>query len=184
MCLAVESSRAYTEPMICARVSFLLAFSVAALGQKPESLITVSDIQAQMYFLASDDMAGRDAGSLGGRIAANHVASGLHVPQGLKPVGDGQSYFQNLELVRYDLDAAGMGLSAKVNGVEKTFEYLEGFQLGAAEREGEAAVSGSPLVFVGYGVNAPEYGYNDFAGIDLKGKILLVLNGEPQGNDP
>jgi hypothetical protein len=159
----------------------LLALPVAALGQKPESLITVSDIKAQMYFLASDDMAGRDAGSLGGRIAANYIASEF-ARLGLKPVGDGQSYFQNLELVRYDLDAAGMGLSAKVNGVEKTFEYRKDFNW--ARQSGKPATVAGPLVFVGYGVNAPEYDYNDFSGMDLKGKILLVLNGEPQGNDP
>src|SRR5271170_5412432 len=99
-----------------------LLSSAAALAQKPESVITLSDIKAQMYFLASDDMAGRDAGSAGGRIAANYIASEF-ARLGLKPVGDGQSYFQNLELVRYDLDAAAMGLTAKVKGVEKTFEY-------------------------------------------------------------
>jgi hypothetical protein len=58
--------------------------SVVALAQKPENLITTSDIKAQMYFLASDDMAGRDAGSLGGRIAANYIASEF-ARLGLKP---------------------------------------------------------------------------------------------------
>jgi putative aminopeptidase FrvX len=151
------------------------------LAQKPENFITVPEIKAQMYFLASDDMAGRDAGSLGGRIAANYIASEF-ARLGLKPVGDGQSYFQNLELMRYDLDAAAMGLAAKVNGVEKKFEYRKDFNW--ARQSGKNANVSGDLVFVGYGVNAPEYGYNDFAGMDLKGKILLVLNGEPQGNDP
>ncbi len=110
------------------RALFVLALvgAVAAVGQKPEKLITVAEIRAQMYFLASDDMAGRDAGSLGGRIAANYIAS-EYARLGLKPVGDRESYFQNLELVRYDLEAAGMGLSAQVNGVAKTFEYRKDF---------------------------------------------------------
>jgi hypothetical protein len=158
-----------------------LAGSVAALAQKPENLITVANIKAQMYFLASDDMAGRDAGSLGGRIAANYIASEF-ARLGLKPVGDGQTYFQNLELVRYDLDTAGLGLTAKVNGVEKSFEYRKDFNW--ARQSGKTATVSGGLVFVGYGVDAPEYGYNDFAGMDLHGKILLVVNGEPQGNDP
>ena len=162
-------------------------FVVALLGaggilaQKPENLITQTDIKAQMYFLASDDMAGRDAGSLGGRIAANYIASEF-ARLGLKPAGDASTYFQKLELVRYDLDAGAMGMKAKINGVEKTFEFRKDFNW--ARQSGKTDTVSGGLVFVGYGVNAPEYGYNDFEGMDLNGKILLVLNGEPQGNDP
>jgi hypothetical protein len=159
----------------------LLLVSAPAVAQKPASLITQADIKAQMYFLASDDMAGRDAGSTGGRIAANYIAAEF-ARLGLKPAGDRQTYFQNLELVRYDLDIPNMGLKAKIDGREKSFAHGQDFNW--ARQSGKSATVSGQLVFVGYGVNAPEYGYNDFAGMDLHGKILLVLNGEPQGTDP
>ncbi len=163
-------------------ISFALSFGLlAAFAQNPASLITQQDIKAQMYFLAADEMAGRDAGSSGGRIAANYIASEF-ARLGLKRIGDGGTYFQNLNLVQYDLDAANLSLKANVNGAEKVFAYRQGFNW--ARQSGNNAHVEGPIVFVGYGVNAPEYGYDDFAGIDMHGKIAVVLNGEPQGNDP
>jgi hypothetical protein len=157
------------------------AFALASPSQQPADLIKTADLRADLFFLASGDLAGRQAGSLGDHIATDYIVAQF-MRLGLKPVGDNGTYFQNMELVYGDLDRDHTTLTGKIAGADRAFALNRDFRwIRSSLRPSTGCGS---LVFAGYGIEAPEYGYNDFAGVDLKGKIALVLPREPQANDP
>jgi hypothetical protein len=161
----------------------LLADSDAGLQS-----IRADALKGHVYFLASDEMAGRDSLSPEGRIAAQYIAGFFHRYQ-LKPVGDGGTYFQNFPMVEAQMDRSASYLRARISsaatgGGTSTRDYAFGpdFTMG---RQGNADVSvDAPLVFAGYGISAPEYQYDDFAGVNVAGKVVMVLNHEPQEGNP
>jgi Zn-dependent M28 family amino/carboxypeptidase len=163
--------------------ALLLLLSVAAAAQHPVELIQTSNIKAEMFFLSADEMAGRKTASQGAQIAANYIASEF-LRFGLKPMGDNGTYFQNFDLVTAWPDMQNLALVVRQNGVEKSYQLDRDFDFSDLLESNNSATGTGPLVFLGYGVNAPEYDYNDFAGIDLHGKIALVLTHEPQESDP
>jgi Zn-dependent M28 family amino/carboxypeptidase len=139
--------------------------------------ITGAEIRAHMEVLAADDMQGREAGTAGFQKAADYVASQYrHI--GLLPLGDGQSYFQSIDFfeTRLEPDSSRLILHQADADIELVFreEYLRAGSFGDAVETVTA-----PLVFVGYGIVAPEYGHDDFAAVDVAGKILVMLSGAP-----
>lgn len=161
---------------------------VAALAAQADDAglksIRADALKGHIFFLASDEMAGRDSLSPEGRIAANYIA-GFFQRSGLKPVGDRGTYFQNFPMAAGKIDREHTLLRAwfgKDGGITRDFAMGPDFSLG---RQGnvDAAVR-APLVFAGYGITAPEYGYDDFKGVDVRGKVVMVLTHEPQEHDP
>jgi hypothetical protein len=161
----------------------VLADSDAAL-----QTIRADALKGHVYFLSSDEMGGRDSLSHEGRIAAQYIAGFYHRYQ-LKAVGDNGTYFQNFPMVEAQVDRNASYLRARVSsassgGGTSTRDYALGqdFTMG---RQGNADVSvDAPLVFAGYGIAAPEYDYDDFAGVNVAGKVVMVLNHEPQEGNP
>jgi hypothetical protein len=149
-------------------------------AEPPIDSITEADIKAHMFYLASDEMAGRDAASPHSAIASNYIASEF-MRLRLKPVGDNGTYFQNFDMMIASLDRNKTTLRVKIGGSEKTYEM--GHEFSWTRQSVNPTTVRAPLVFAGYGVNAPEYDYNDFAGIDVRGKVVMVLSREPQSND-
>ena len=146
--------------------------------------ITADALKGHIYFLASDEMAGRDSLSPEGRIAAQYIA-GFYHRAGLTAVGDNKTYFQNFPMTAGHIDRERTYLRA-VTGKDATatrdFAMGADFTLG---RQGNVdAAAHAPLVFAGYGIAAPEYGYDDFKGVDVRGKVVMVLTHEPQEHDP
>jgi len=131
-------------------------------------------MKAHVMFLASDAMRGRDAGSPEYDIAANYVASQFYAA-GLRPAGDDGSYLQKVPLIR--MNAADQG-QVSLNGQKLTFgeDYLPGVDPRAAE-----ATFNGQVVYVGYGIVRP--GRDDYAGLDVRGKIVAVVRGAPEGLD-
>ncbi len=152
-----------------------------AAAERPMDYITQADIKAEMFFLASDEMAGRDAASPQAEIAANYVASEF-MRLGLRPVGNNSTYFQNFDMVIAWLDREKTSLQAQIGGSKKTYEM--GHDFFWTRQSANPTTVTAPVVFAGYGVNAPEYDYNDFAGVNVRGKVVLALSREPQANDP
>ena len=158
----------------------LLAFSAPLAAQDstgaPPSRITRDEIDAHLRFLSSDLLEGRAPGTRGGRLAAEYIASQLEV-FGLKPGAADSTYFQKVPINIVTSDPA----SIRVNATGKATASLKspsdvvvwaGSDSPTSEAKGE-------LVFIGYGANAPEYKWDDFKGVDLRGKILLVLVNDP-----
>jgi hypothetical protein len=161
-------------------------------------------LRGHIYFLASDELGGRRALSSEGRVAATYIASffyraglepaGVALPQPVlipyreaRRHGGARSYFQEFQMVEARLDRERTRLRAKIAGSSGSVterEYLLGPDF-TPGRHWNATVSvEAPLVFAGYGISAPEYGYDDFQGVDVKGKVVLVMAMEPQMNDP
>src|ERR1700692_1294839 len=137
----------------------LLMFQQTA-SKRAADLIQPDDLKAELFFLAADDLKGRDAGSAEDHIATDYIASEF-VRLGLKPVGDGGTYFQNMEIVTGSVEREHLGLSAKISGVDHTFKVNQDFRWSRQSLHAGAACG--PVVFAGYGISAPEFGYNDFS---------------------
>ena len=147
--------------------------------------IRADALKGHIFFLASDEMGGRDSLSPEGRIAADYIAGFFH-RAGLKPVGDRGTYFQNFPMLAGHIDREHTYLRASIGGKDGTttrdFAMGPDFTLG---RQGnvDAAVR-APLVFAGYGIAAPEFAYDDFRNVAVRGKVVMVLTHEPQEHDP
>jgi Zn-dependent M28 family amino/carboxypeptidase len=135
--------------------------------------IRADDIAAHIGFLADDLLEGRGPSTRGGRLAAAYLATQL-ASLGYAPAGDHGTYFQDVAIVESVVDpsftlAAGKGPS---------FSYLRDVVASSGLQEPRVSVDGE-LVFVGHGIVAPEYKWNDYAGIDMKGKVALIMVNDP-----
>lgn len=140
--------------------------------------IREKNLRADLTFLASPALEGRMSLQRGSEAAIQFVAAEF-AKAGLKPVA-GDSYLQEVELIEYKADPRGMRISLRRGGREERFDYIKDF-FGSFPQEVTVT---APVVFAGYGVTAPEFGYDDYAGLDAKGKVVLVFEHEPQENDP
>jgi Zn-dependent M28 family amino/carboxypeptidase len=147
------------------------------------SSIDPEKIRAHVRYLSLDEFEGRGPGSRGDRLAAEYIATQFAL-DGLKPAGDHGTWFQQVPLVAVHtvedkthfslLPASG----APVDLAYST-EIVAKDQTGAPSADFDA-----PIVFVGYGIHAPEYDWDDYQGVDLKGKIALMIVNEPPSTDP
>lgn len=130
---------------------------------------------SHVQFLASDAMQGRDTGSEEYRKAAAYVSEQL-AALGVKPAS-GDSYLQEMELVSRRLVEERSSLALVRNG--KDVPLVLGTDAIISARAGETGTVDAPLVFVGHGLSIPEAGHDDFAGVDLQGKVAVFLSGGP-----
>jgi hypothetical protein len=143
------------------------AASSLASARRLADQITAAQLKDYLYFIASDEMEGRDTPSRGLDLTAKFLATNLS-RWGLKPGGDNGTYFQRIALQRLKLDAAGT--RAEING--KAFNYGE--DLLAQTVSGTAS---APLVFVGHGWVVKGKNIDAYHGIDVKDKIVVYLSG-------
>ena len=137
-------------------------------------------IEAHMAYLASDDLEGREAGTSGYDLAADYVAAEFE-KIGIAPAGDNGTYFQEITFQRAVRAAEGRVFEVK-DAAGNVLPFTDGVNAVVynSVRAPEAAVT-APAVFVGFGIVAPDLGRDDFAGLDLNGKVAVVLNGTPKG---
>ncbi|MCF8204836.1 MAG: M28 family peptidase [Methylotenera sp.] len=138
---------------------------------------SLAALQAHLRFLASPLLEGRETGSRGFDIAAAYVAS--HFARlGLQPLGAEGSYAQPVRLKTAKLASTQPVLRLWRGAAAETLTYLDDFStrpdLAATRSEVTA-----PLVFAGFGIRAPAFGLDDYAGLDVKGRIVVVLSGRP-----
>jgi Zn-dependent M28 family amino/carboxypeptidase len=139
-------------------------------------------IRAHVKFLSSDLLEGRGTGQRGGDIAAEYIGTQFAL-YGLKPVGDDGTFFQNVPMVSvHTLPATTFKLVPK-SGEPLALKNLDDFVTNN-ESQTETADIDAPIVFVGYGITAPEYNWDDYKGVDLKGKVVLLFVNEPSSDDP
>lgn len=179
-------TKKYLMPCIvlgCLLAQLALAQQGGDSVQRAAQLIDQSRLRAEMHFIASRDMKGRNAGSPEGKIAAGYIAGQFGI-LGLKPVGDNGSYFQNFQIVRAKIDPQNTRLEATVGSASKDYLYGVDFNDASMPQHNTPFNVTAPVVFAGYGIDAPEYHYDDFKGVDVRGKIVLVLSREPQASNP
>jgi hypothetical protein len=193
------------KTFLCPALSFtaLLAVSLILQAQEPASLgmpevpslarvpaaarqaaasIDPEKIRAHVRFLASDLLEGRGPGTRGGQLAAEYIATQFALA-GARPAGENGTYFQAVPLmaVHTDVDKTSFTF-VPTTGAPIELKYGEDYVTKDETGEPRASID-TPIVFVGYGIDAPEYQWNDFAGIDVKGKILLAIVNEPPSSD-
>ena len=141
--------------------------------------ITPEEIQGHVDYLASDALQGRGSGTAGCDAAAKYLARTFR-EAGLEPAGEGGTYFQEFQVVAETKLGEGNGVVLGTPGSPLTARIGEDCipygHSGSGSAEG-------PLVFVGYGITSKDPPYDDYAGLDVKGKIVVALRHEPQEED-
>jgi len=150
-----------------------------ALDSKREPAFSSEEFLEPIKFLASEEMKGRGNGSEELNQAADYIARRFRA-FGLRPGGEGRSFLQHFMMTVGAKLGTGNALAYKLNETPKRLVLQEDFIPLSFSENVELR---SAVVFVGYGITAPEYHYDDYRGIDAKGKIVLVLRHEPQEND-
>jgi Zn-dependent M28 family amino/carboxypeptidase len=160
--------------IITTLLALVAGLAVADSGSEP---LLQARLKAHIEFLASDELRGRQPGTPGYDIAANYV-SGQFRQMGLVPAGSEGSYFQQVPLRRAWLEEGSATMSLERNGSQQDFEFVEEFFRGASVAEPDSEIS-AEMVFAGYGIHAPELDYSDFENLDVEGKIVVTLGGQP-----
>jgi Zn-dependent M28 family amino/carboxypeptidase len=146
----------------------------AALNSAVDT-INADDLLADIQTLSSDEFGGRAPSSPGEEQTINHLKTEFE-KLGLEP-GAGGSFFQEVPLVA--ITANPGRLDIRGNGARNNFDHGSEFVAGTKRVVGSSQIRNSELVFVGYGVVAPEYDWDDFAAVDVRDKTIVVLVNDP-----
>src|SRR5690348_10675797 len=139
-------------------------------------------VRAHVKYLASDALEGRGTGQKGGDMAAEYIAAQFK-SLGLQPASDAGTYLQSVPMVSMKTLPDTTFTLVPANGQPVALKNLDDF-VTSNESQTESADIDAPIVFVGYGINAPEYQWDDYKGYDLKGKVALLFVNEPVSEDP
>ena len=171
-----------------ALLSLLPAFEALAapptVSPELKRVLDVADarrIDADLRFLADDFLEGRGTGQKGGRLAALYLETRFRL-LGLEPAASKDSYLQDVPLVGVETQPQSQLV---ITAGDRRFEarWLDDYVAGSETQKEQEEID-APLVFVGYGIVAPEYRWDDFKGEDVKGKILVMLVNDPPSDDP
>ena len=148
----------------------------------PARPITTREIDAHLRFLSHDLLEGRAPATRGGRLAAEYIAAQLQA-FGLEPAGE-KGWFQKVPIDIVGAKRETMHVTASA-GATATLRYPEDVVIWAGSATERSAAT-AEIVFVGYGATAPEYKWNDFKDVNVKGKIIMVLVNDPPApaNEP
>ncbi|HEY0746317.1 MAG TPA: M28 family peptidase [Steroidobacteraceae bacterium] len=164
----------------------LAADAAAQLGLPGNAAVSMQGIEARrigehVRFLANDLLEGRGPGTRGGDVAANYIAAQFAL-YGLKPAGDNGGFLQKVEFVGVKTLPATSASLQPLQGSAIELKLAEDYVVGNESQTDTVDIE-APMVFVGYGIEAPEYQWNDFKGVDVKGKVVLVIVNEPPSTD-
>jgi aminopeptidase YwaD len=148
-------------------------------GGNLQNGISPVEIISYVRYLSSDALEGRMTGEKGSVIAADYIA-GHFKESGLEPFGDEGTYFQNFPLPESMVPGKSNLLTVTTRSGRVQLEMGEDFC--PLDLSASGSASGG-LVFAGYGISAPDLGYDDYEGLEVKGKIVIVLRGAPRDPD-
>jgi hypothetical protein len=141
------------------------------------SVIRPEAIRADMRFLADDLLEGRRTGTRGHQLAAQFVATQFE-SMGLAPAGSSGTYFQDVPLRSAQVDESASSFKWASSGASTTLKFRQDYILYGDPGRDDSSLS-APIVFVGYGITAPDQRYDDYRGVDVKGKIAAMVFGAP-----
>jgi hypothetical protein len=158
----------------------LLFVAAAGLAQPPSTVEQdiARRVRADVEFLASDNLEGRDTGSKGYAIAADYVVSQFRAI-GLEPAGENGRWFQQVPFRRASYDKQPT-LSVTLGGRQVSLDTAKDATIRPSVTEKVRQLSAG-FVFVGYGIKDARHGIDDYRGLDLKGKVAVALGGVPKG---
>ncbi len=160
-------------------ISFLLALAIGghAFAQKSQQTEDEVYFRKQTEILASDDFGGRKP-LTGYETKTIDYIAGEFSKLGLKP-GNGESYFQRVPLLDVVTGTKNKQIVVKGKHNNIKLEEYKDFIIWSPQKTPKINLRKAQFVFVGFGINAPEYGWNDYAGVDVKGKIVVALVNDP-----
>lgn len=163
---------------------FAILFSIQSFSQSSLSTNYISYIylKSNLEFLASDELEGREAASRGEKIASLFISEELE-KYGVKPFGDNGSYFQEFNMIISSYDKKSI-VSFHYND-DSTESFTHGNEIFYSSRTvptTDYANKELEIIFVGYGITSEKDNYNNYKGLDVKGKVVLVINGTPKSN--
>ncbi|HEY2117684.1 MAG TPA: M28 family peptidase [Candidatus Acidoferrum sp.] len=169
------------------RLMKLAAITILAtspvLAQKVQTpKIDPLKIRETVQYLSNDELEGRGTGQKGGDVAADWIAEQFK-SYGLKPAGDNGTFFQHVPMVGVKTLPSTSFTLVPANGSPVELKNLDDY-VTSNETQTPTADFDAPIVFVGFGINAPEEKWNDYKGYDLKGKVALLFVSEPESSDP
>jgi hypothetical protein len=156
----------------------LVACQPERVNHTPEISADASRIKSHIRFLSNDLLEGRDTGARGHEIASLYIAAEFE-KYGLTPAGDNGTYMQRVNFVQAYIDQSSIKLSIKDSQGDVLLSYPKHF-LTYPDPIKERTQMAGKLVFVGYGIVAPELQHNDYQDMDVKGKIVVTLSGKPK----
>jgi len=156
--------------------STTLAASTLSFDQAYQQ-INEKDLRQAVKTLSSDEFEGRQPTTIGETRTLEYLTKEFKA-LGYAP-GNGDSYLQGVNLLKIEADP---NVSLTIG--QSQYTYKENMVVGSAREHTSNSLKDSELVFVGYGVNAPEYGWNDYAGVDVKGKTVVILVNDPGFANP
>lgn len=164
---------------LCTAVTVLLLSAQEPAAAGPYGPIDPDRMSRDIQILASDEFEGRAPGTPGETRTIEYLVKEFEA-LGLEPGGVDGGWTQPLTLIRLSHDGPVTAALDTPSGNE-ALTHGEHLVVNSATESGIVAIKDAPLVFAGYGIHAPELGWDDLAGMDLKGKVAIVLRGEPDG---
>lgn len=158
--------------VFCAIVASLPGLAATVRGQTDQTVF-----KAHMAFLADDLLEGRETGTRGYDLAARYVIAQF-AQFGVLPAGLQGTYYQQLPLKTSRLEQSSPVFQLQRKSGSEDLVYLDQFSMRASLKQAEIDVM-APAVFVGYGITAPKFRHDDYVDIDVRGKIVVVLSGNP-----
>lgn len=152
----------------------------AAVDRAVDS-VTGAEVRRHMETLADDRMRGREAGTADYREAAEYVAA-EYAAAGVAPFGDDGTYFQSIGFAESRLVTDSARLVLRADGADTELAFRDDFIRAGGFGEPEEEIT-APLVFAGHGIVAPGFDHDDYAGVDVDGRIVVLLSGAPPGFD-
>ncbi|MFK8029387.1 MAG: M28 family metallopeptidase [Gammaproteobacteria bacterium] len=165
-------------------VLFTLLLTACAAPQRLPSSPEAAEIRPEAFrahveFLASDLLEGREAGTRGYDLAAAYVAAQYELI-GLEPAGDNDSYFQSVPLQAAWRDTDQISMTVIQNGSQRNLKFKQDYLVRGTPTAPVSNVE-ADTVFVGFGIDAPNRNHNDYEGLDVRGKVVVILAGFPDG---
>lgn len=164
-------------------VAVLLALAACSRSPLDQGMdqITADRLRSHIAVLAADSLEGRGPATIGEQRAIRYIES-QYKEMGLEPAGENGTYVQDVPLVGFRLDPS-VTLDLGRGQKKLRLKYRDDFIAFTGVFEPVVKVDGAEVVFVGYGIDAPEQHWNDYKGANLRGKVLLMMNDDPNTDD-
>src|SRR2546428_322555 len=151
--------------------------SEASDAESADSQIEENKLRAHVKYLADDLLEGRGPGSRGGQLAAKYIASQFEA-LGLEPAAADRSFFQQVQMIGTRVDPSTKLAVKSDSGAAAEFRFGDEFVAGTDLEQAEIPIN-SEIIFAGYGVSAPENNWDDYKGLDVRGKVLMIMVNDP-----
>jgi Zn-dependent M28 family amino/carboxypeptidase len=177
----VKHTQGKHTPTITVKSIAIGVITLMPVLAQPSSSLSAQRIREHDRYLAGDLLEGRGVGTRGGDLATEYIATQFAL-EGARPAGDNGTYFQRVPLVAVE-PRPETQLSATAAGQTLGFGWLDDF-VGLNEEQKPEDQFEAEAIFVGHGIAAREWDWDDYKGVDVRGKVVVLFTNEPTSNDP